>query len=509
TTPEADVSPRVLQAKETLAIGTRTLCIFRKPLYNHFAATPEADEYEKYVTSLKEVLSNGKKNGRGNFARNIEDGDLNIREEKAKTQTAQVVLQEKEEQNACQTRAINTETSPEFSSDSDSEFWTSIMLTNVFLDSTYSQQKTPIDTNAIDSSQSSKVESQKTTRKYINRDLADEVLKSYQMQVMPGDKLIYDNVDVLKFACSKMKKTDISNSPLSIGVLNIHNNSCTKFLPINFKQFISDQIQDCEAKAVYFTENRSINKFMVDCEEDVLNFLEEFQDIRDLESLAKCLNENPINMSTASNDLIFARILFDHFYFLFKNDTLLQPMSEHEFTKLRRACIKSYEKLKEILNVAGRGGPKLDGKGFLKSLGTEIIAQEDGVLNTFVKRKVDLQKLEYCSKVILTALYFALPSTTKSSIADIEIYTLQSNEFRLKISASKYLFENIIITMDLQHIEIPRTVEGFSKLIVGVKTILSWKARTKKNTMKFYEALNKGHKRLTNGAFFSPVKISI
>ncbi|CAI2174812.1 16747_t:CDS:2 [Funneliformis geosporum] len=494
-------------------------------------------EYEKYVTSLKEVLSNGKvsKNlsatkffkenyftfSQRKMAEEILLETLRMAKEKAKTQTAQVVLQEKEvsylrsgkrqgeelpSTPPNKTRAINTETSPEFSSDSDSEFWTSIMLTNVFLDSTYSQQKTPIDTNAIDSSQSSKVESQKTTRKYINRDLADEVLKSYQMQVMPGDKLIYDNVDVLKFACSKMKKTDISNSPLSIGVLNIHNNSCTKFLPINFKQFISDQIQDCEAKAVYFTENRSINKFMVDCEEDVLNFLEEFQDIRDLESLAKCLNENPINMSTASNDLIFARILFDHFYFLFKNDTLLQPIFK---AKLRRACIKSYEKLKEILNVAGRGGPKLDGKGFLKSLGTEIIAQEDGVLNTFVKRKVDLQKLEYCSKVILTALYFALPSTTKSSIADIEIYTLQSNEFRLKISASKYLFENIIITMDLQHIEIPRTVEGFSKLIVGVKTILSWKARTKKNTMKFYEALNKGHKRLTNGAFFSPVKISI
>ncbi|CAG8772709.1 10264_t:CDS:1, partial [Funneliformis caledonium] len=203
----------------------------------------------------------------------------------------------------------------------------------------------------------------------------------------------------------------------------------------------------------------------------------EFQDIGDLESLAKCLNENPINMSTASNDLIFARILFDHFYFLFKNDTLLQPMSEHEFSvyiwsplirnaflgkeDLKLSCgelaSKSYEKLKEILNVAGRSGQKLDGKGFLKSLGTEIIAQEDGVLNTFVKRKGDLQKLEYCSKVILTALYFALPSTTKSSIADIEIYTLQSNEFRLKISASKYLFENTIITMDLQHIEIPRT----------------------------------------------------
>ncbi|CAG8726646.1 17601_t:CDS:2, partial [Funneliformis caledonium] len=246
---------------------------------------------------------------------------LNVREEKAKTRTAQVILQEKEEQNACQvrigvldeniqtlarkrqgeklpstppnkTRAINTETSPEFSSDSDSEVVTPILLTNVFLDSASSQQKTPIDTNAIDSSLSSKVESQKTTRKfttrkYINHDLADEVLKSYQIKVMPGDKLIYDNVDVLKFACSKMKKTDISNSPLSIGVLNIHYNSCTKLLPINFKQFISDQIQDCEAKAVYFTENRSINKFVVDCEENVLNFLEEFQDIGDLESLAK------------------------------------------------------------------------------------------------------------------------------------------------------------------------------------------------------------------------------
>ncbi|CAG8663069.1 2362_t:CDS:1, partial [Paraglomus brasilianum] len=47
---------------------------------------------------------------------------------------------------------------------------------------------------------------------------------------------------------------------------------------------------------------------------------------------------------------------------------------------------KSYEKLKEILNITGRSAPKLDGKGFLKSLGTEILAQEDGVLNTHSKR---------------------------------------------------------------------------------------------------------------------------
>lgn len=108
--------------------------------------------------------------------------------------------------------------------------------------------------------------------------------------------------------------------------------------------------------------------------------------------------ENPIDMSVVSNDLIFVWILFDHFYFLFKNDTLLQSMSEHEYLAymwnplirnaflgkddLKLSCgelaSKSYEKLKEILNVARW-------KGFLRSLGTEIIAQEDGVINTFIK----------------------------------------------------------------------------------------------------------------------------
>ncbi|CAG8648569.1 5101_t:CDS:1, partial [Paraglomus occultum] len=140
---------------------------------------------------------------------------------------------------------------------------------------------------------------------------------------------------------------------------------------------------------------------------------------------------------------------------------------------------------------------------------TEILAQEDGTLNTYSKRTGDLRKLEYCSKIILTALFFALPSATKGNITNIETYTLQSSGFRLKISASKYLFEDTIITMDLQHVEIPRTVEGFSKLVVGAKTILSWKARTRRNTMRFYEALNNGHKRLINGAFFSPVKLSV
>ncbi|CAG8575772.1 10503_t:CDS:2 [Paraglomus brasilianum] len=381
----------------------------------------------------------------------------------------------------------NSSYNGESDSDSDSEVVKSIPLPNVFIDVSSSQQQTSavlvesvdmdeVNTDSSLSLVSGKDKKQKTTRKYIRNDLANEVLNSYKTRVLPAD-----------------------------------------------------QIQDYETTAVYFADKRYIDKFIVDCEEEVLDFLNKFQEIEDLESLARCLNENAIDMSVASNDLIFVRNLFDHFYFLFKNDTLLQPMSEHEFSvyvwtplirnaflgkddlKLRcgELASKSYEKLKEMLNVASCGGPKLDGKGFLKSLGTEILVQEDGILNTYSKRTGDLQKLEYCSKVILTALFFALPSATKDNITNIETYTLQSNGFHLKISASKYLFENTIITMDLQHVEIPRTVEGFSKLVVGAKTILSWKARTRKNTMRFYEALNNGHKRLINGVFFSPVKLSV
>ncbi|CAG8609166.1 7006_t:CDS:2 [Ambispora leptoticha] len=421
-----------------------------------------------------------------------------------------------------------------FSSDSDSEI-VPVSLTNVFLATSIEHERNLDQTAELDTSlistKEAEVKSRKSRRPYITRDIAEEVLKKYQMCVLAGKKLTYNDVDVLDFVRSNMNKDKATKSPLCIGVINVHNPDCTKFLPDDFKRFIANQLQDqdSEIKAVCFATEQSIDKFVVDCEEEVLQFLEKFSDIGDLESLARCLNENPIDMSNASNDLIFVRTLFDHFFFLYKNDILLQPMSESELNAyvwtplLRNAFLgkddmklscgelasKSYEKLKEILNIAGRSAPKLDGKGFLKSLGTEILAQEDGVLNTHSKRTGDLRKLEYCSKVILTTLFFALPSAAKADITKIETYNLQSNGFHLKISASKYLFEDTIVTMDLQHVEVPRTVEGFSKLVVGAKTILSWKARTKNNTMTFYEALRKGHKRLTNGAFFSPIKISV
>ncbi|CAG8493259.1 8289_t:CDS:2 [Paraglomus occultum] len=409
------------------------------------------------------------------------------------------------------------------SSESDSEI-VPTLLTNVFL---ATSNELEVDRNKTDESGKlpAPIKVKSRTPKYITRDIADEVLKTYRMSVLAGDKLIHNNVDILDLHT----KAGVKKSPLSIGVINIHNPSCTKFLPKDFMSHIAGQIEDPAIKSVDFAIGRSIQKFMVECSEDVLAFLDKFGDIRDLTSLGRCLDANPINMSEASNDLIYARTLFEHFYLLYKNDILLQPMSENEYNAyiwtpiLRNAFLskddlklscgelasKSYDKLKDILDIASRSAPKLDGKGFLKSLGTEVLAQEDGTLNTNAKRTGDLGKLEFCLKVILTTLYLALPSAVKNSITDIETYTLQSNGFRLKISASKYLFEDTIISMDLQHVEVPKTVEGFSKLVVGAKVILSWKARTRKNIMTFHEALNKGHKRLTNGVFFSPVKVVI
>ncbi|CAG8675222.1 41357_t:CDS:2, partial [Gigaspora margarita] len=369
-------------------------------------------------------------------------------------------------------------------------------------------------------------------RKYINYDLADEVLKSYQMHILPDHKLIYDNVDVMEFARSIMettKKIQISKNPLSIGVIDIHNVECLKYLPQGFKKYIADQMQNTD-DSIYFSEGKFINKFLLDCEEEVLEYLEKFDKIDNLKSLEECLDKNRINHSTSSNDLIYVENLFLHFLLLYKNDVLTQSLTETEFnayiwtpmlrnaflgkSDLRLKCgevaSRSYDKLKEILNVVTRSGPRLDGKGFLKSLGTEILAQEDGAISTHAKRTGDLQKLEYCSKVILTALFFALPSHVKDKIKDLEVYSLQSNEFQLKISTSKFLFEDTVVSMGLARVEIPRTVECFSKLVVGVKAILSWKARTRKNTMMFYDTLREGHRRLSdNGVHFSPIKFNL
>ncbi|CAJ0885821.1 4360_t:CDS:2, partial [Entrophospora sp. SA101] len=104
------------------------------------------------------------------------------------------------------------------------------------------------------SSASAQIAKASKLRKYINSDIADKVLKTYKTSVLPGEKLTYEGVNVLNSAYSVMK--------------------------------------DCDNEAVNFDSEKKIDKFIVDCEEDVLNYLDKFYEVNDLESLGKCLDEH-------------------------------------------------------------------------------------------------------------------------------------------------------------------------------------------------------------------------
>jgi hypothetical protein len=225
------------------------------------------------------------------------------------------------------------------------------------------------------------VKNKKPRSKYIARDIAKEALETYQVRVLANKKLTYNGINVLD---SIHSTKEIEKSPLSIGIINLYNAECTKYIPHDFKQFIANQLQDPEIKTVNFSKGRGIDKFLVNCDDDVLQFLDKFDSVSDLDSLGRCLDENLIGYSTSSNNLIYVQNLFTHFFHLYKNDILLQSMSEHEFsayvwtpllrnaflgkTDLKLSCgelaSKSYDKLKEILNIAGLS----DGKYFFGNI---------------------------------------------------------------------------------------------------------------------------------------------
>ncbi|RGB33777.1 hypothetical protein C1646_761355 [Rhizophagus diaphanus] len=208
-----------------------------------------------------------------------------------------------------------------FLSDTDSEVVTSTPSS--------SQQQIPVIKSSACESDNNKTVSMKSLismpfekKKVYYHNLADEVLKSYQIHILPNHKLIYDNVDAMEFALSIMetaKKSQISKSPFSIGIIDIHNVECLKYLPQEFKEYIANQTQDTD-DFIYFSEGRVINKF--------LSLIEaEF------------------------NAYVWTPMLRNAF--LVKTDLRL---------KCGEVASKSYDKLKEILNIVTRGDPRLDGK---------------------------------------------------------------------------------------------------------------------------------------------------
>ncbi|RIA86600.1 hypothetical protein C1645_807722 [Glomus cerebriforme] len=144
--------------------------------------------------------------------------------------------------------------------------------------STYSDESSSIpltDTSSQQSAATPLAEVQITKvpkpKKYIDRDIASEVLKMYQTSVLPDMK--------------KMKKTEVAKSPLNIRVINFHNLDCTRYLPHSYNNYIADQLQDQNSEAVNFANGKKIDKFIVDCDEQVLNYLDKFYEVDDLETL--------------------------------------------------------------------------------------------------------------------------------------------------------------------------------------------------------------------------------
>ncbi|EXX64569.1 hypothetical protein RirG_141480 [Rhizophagus irregularis DAOM 197198w] len=89
--------------------------------------------------------------------------------------------------------------------------------------------------------------------------------------------------------------------------------------------------------------------------------------------------------------------------------------------------------------------------------------------------------------------------------SDIVIYAL---ELTLSLSAASYLFENTVCMFGLTDISIPRTVEAFPKCVEAIYKVLSWKARSCRNTKTFHGLLKKAATQLPKRKFFSPKKLS-
>jgi hypothetical protein len=103
---------------------------------------------------------------------------------------------------------------------------------------------------------------------------------------------------------------------------------------LEYKKYIANQVQNTDVDAVHFSEGKYIDKFLVDCKEEVLKYLKKFDNIDNLKSLEECLDKNRINHSTLSNDFIYVENLFLHFLFLYQNDVLTQPLIETELTHM-------------------------------------------------------------------------------------------------------------------------------------------------------------------------------
>ncbi|PKC55230.1 hypothetical protein RhiirA1_446886 [Rhizophagus irregularis] len=322
-----------------------------------------------------------------------------------------------------------------------------------------------------------------------------------------------------------------TRTPLNIGVVNFHDNSCTKPLPSSMITHIQNQMENEEDSTIFFDDNKKfgIVKFEIDVDEDVIGFLDEFWNCKSIDALRQILHKNSVhNRPNFNFDINYAYQFFNHMYNLYSNDMLAQTLTESEYTayvwtpllhyafmdkgeiRISSGEVSStaYEKLKKLAQIQEKSGPRMDSSAVILSIGQEVLIQENGRYDTAGKRKSDLSKLEYCSKVLLVSAYLALPTVSRPEIHKFEVYMIQTNELSLSLYVASYVFENTICMFGLTDITIPRTIEAFPKCVEAVFKVLSWKARTRKNTKIFHELIGKSASQHHEKKYFSPKKIA-
>ncbi|CAB4427491.1 unnamed protein product [Rhizophagus irregularis] len=392
------------------------------------------------------------------------------------------------------------ETSPtsllydEDTSSSDSEIRPTLLI-NVFQD----QQQKPV---AKQSEQSGSVPIPKIVRnkpKYIQHDLAQELLAELRLCPLKGFKWLWESVDIRNSFKDKHTRT-----PLNIGVVNFHDNSCTKPLPSSMITHIQNQMENEEDSTIFFDDNKKfgIDKFEIDVDEDVIGFLDEFWNC--MHCVKSCTKNSVHNRPNFNFDINYAYQFFNHMYNLYSNDMLAQTLTESEYTayvwtpllhyafmdkgeiRISSGEVSStaYEKLKKLAQIQEKSGPRMDSSAVILSIGQEVLIQENG------------------------SAYLALPTVSRPEIHKFEVYMIQTNELSLSLYVASYVFENTICMFGLTDITIPRTIEAFPKCVEAVFKVLSWKARTRKNTKIFHELIGKSASQHHEKKYFSPKKIA-
>ena len=87
----------------------------------------------------------------------------------------------------------------------------------------------------------------------------------------------------------------------------------------------------------------------------------------------------------------------------------------------------------------------MDSKATIISISQEVLIRENGRYDIASKRKSDLSKLEYCSKVLLASAYVALPIVARPDIHRFEIYAIQTNGKQFFDDEMYHFFSVIII----------------------------------------------------------------